>query len=543
MATAYDNLALVTKCKLRIIWREFTHSVRTTFEGKFAVVSMVAAPFIMKSLLVSSALRQADLSEDSGWVVLWTAHLCMMATVVLFVAARTARSLIVHRHDDALAHYPHSRQGLAAFHLWGETVGANTLMLLTLFYLFYGPLISTLAAQAVVGTLLHVIGHAVVTLALGAVAYRLTLRALERRPTWGPRIYDMTSYPGVLTFVMIAGGPLLLLDFAPDRIEELRSIFDSAGRFYPPVTALIASTARPGPILGWLIGVGLAGAIALYAAAPLIQTPSTLLLGEVQGPVSRRFKSVFGGRKNPKTHRVVHGARMFFLKDVLLGPVRSPQGFMRRQSVFLGTVGLTSYLAWGLLREGLVAENEAEALVLGLVVLLVWAAAYLGGLGSLGSEGPALALLRPVVRPMDLMGYKTLAVMVSVVPAGLLYGAGAGALCQALDMRPGPMVAAGIGGLTAAVAAAFAVSLAFLFPDFEQRDVLVPGSSRMGRLTFISVALYGAGIVAGLRWMTRSEMLPSSMFVPSLLTAAGVGMALTGVVMMLALRRFPHLEY
>ncbi len=542
MSTAYNNLVLVTKVKLRVVWREFVHSVRTTFEGKFAVATMVAAPFMMKSLLVSSALRQANLSEDSGWVVLWTAHLFTMATVVLFVSARTARSLVVHRHDDALAQYPHARQGLAAFHFWGETVTANTLMLLALFYLFYGPLVSRLAVHPIMGTLLHVIGHALVTLALGAVAYRLTLRTLERRPTWGRRIYHMTSFPGVLAFVMIAGGPQLLLDFWPDWIDELRSILESAGRFYAPVTALVASTLRPGPLLGWLVGVGVAGAIALGATAPLIQTPSRTVLGEVQGLGNRRFKSVFGGRPRPSTHRVVHGARIFLLKDVLLGTVRSPQDFLRRQAVFLGTVGLACYLAWGLLQESLIGETEAEALVLGLVVFLVCASAYLRGLGSLGSEGPALALLRPVVRPLDLMGYKALVVLISVLPAGLVYGAAAGALCQALDIRPGPVVAAGVGGLTAVVAAAFAVSLAFLFPDFERRNVLVPGASRTGRYTFISVALYGAGAVAGLRWMTRSGMLPSSMFVPSLMTTAGAGMVLTGVVMMLALRRFPHLE-
>ena len=153
-----------------------------------------------------------------------------------------------------------------------------------------------------------------------------------------------------------------------------------------------------------------------------------------------------------------------------------------------------------------------------------------------------MALLRPVVRPPDLMGYKMAAVLASVVPAGLVYGAAAGVLSQALDMRPGPLASAGIGGLTAVVAATFAVSLAFLFPDFERRNVLVPGASRMGRCTFTWVALYGVAVVAGLRWMTRSGMLPSSMFTPTLMTTAGVGTTLTGLVMMLALRRFRHLE-
>ena len=112
MSTAYSKLILVTEVKLRIVWREFVHSIRTTLEGKVAVATMVATPFLMKSLLVSSALRQASMNEDSGWVVLWTAHLFTMATVVLFVAARTARSLIVHRRDDPFAHYPHARKGL-----------------------------------------------------------------------------------------------------------------------------------------------------------------------------------------------------------------------------------------------------------------------------------------------------------------------------------------------------------------------------------------------------------------------------------------------
>ena len=147
MSTVYGNLILVTEVKLRIVWREFTHNVITTIEGKLAVATMVAAPFLMKSLLVSSALRQASMDEDCGWVVLWTAHLFMMAALVLFVAARTARSLVVDRREEALAHYPHARQGLAAFHLWGEIVTPTTFMLLALFYLFYGPLVSRLAVQ------------------------------------------------------------------------------------------------------------------------------------------------------------------------------------------------------------------------------------------------------------------------------------------------------------------------------------------------------------------------------------------------------------
>ena len=376
MSTAYTKLALVTEYELRILWREFTHSVRGTPEGKFAVAVMVAGPFLMKNLLVSSALRQANLNEHAAWVVLWTAHLSMMPALVLGVASRTARSLIVDRRENPLAQYPHARQGLAAFHLWGGVV-STLLWLLVFFYLFYGPLVSRLAAQPLLGTLLHVIGHVVTSLALGAVAYRLTLRTLERRPALGRPLFWMTGAAALFAFLAMAGAPQFLVELAPDRIAELRSLFDNARRLYAPLAVLVQSPVRTGPMLSWSLGVGAAGVIAFNAAAPLIQTPSTLLLGEVQGPANRRFKSVFGGRKSPSTHRVVHGARMFFLKDALLGPVRSPQGFIRRQGVFLGTVGLASYLAWGLLQESLIGENEAEALVLGLLVLLVCTAAYL----------------------------------------------------------------------------------------------------------------------------------------------------------------------
>ena len=64
MSTGYSTLIQVTEVKLRIVWREYVHSVRTTIEGKLTVAMMLVIPFFMKNLLVSSALRQANLNED-----------------------------------------------------------------------------------------------------------------------------------------------------------------------------------------------------------------------------------------------------------------------------------------------------------------------------------------------------------------------------------------------------------------------------------------------------------------------------------------------
>ena len=542
MSTGHTGLLLVTKHKLRMTWRRFADSVRRTPEGKVAVVVMVAGPFLMKNMMVSSALRQAELSDNAAWVILWAAHLSMMAALVLGVASRTARSLIVNRREDPLALYPGARQGLAAYHLWGEVVSPTVLWLFVFFYLFYGGLVSGLGAQPVTGTLLHVIGHTVISLALGAVAYRLTLRGLERRPTLGRPIFVVAATSAIVAFLAMAGSPQFLVELAPHRMGEIRSLLDRVALLYAPLTAL-AQPLRVGGVLAWSLGVGTAGAIALGAAAPLIRSPSTIVLGEAEGPVRRRFESVFGGLRGAPSARVLHGARMFFLKDAFLPTVRSPRRSFARQATFLGTAAGAPVLAWGLLQEGRLGEVGAEALVLGLVIVLASAAAYLRGLGSLGMEGPALALLRPVVRPSELLGYKTLAVMASVLPGGLLYGAVAGALSVALDMRPGPLAAAGIGGLAAVVGAGFAVSLGFLFPDLERQNVLVPGASRLGRFAFISLATYAGGLAVALRWMTRSGMLPPTLFLPGLIATAGVSMAVTGIVMVLALRRFPHLEH
>jgi hypothetical protein len=525
MRSGYGTLPLVALVKLRVVWRAWVHSVRTTVEGKAAAVMMLVIPFAMKNLMVSSALRQANLNEDAGWVVFWVAHLSMIVLILSVTATQTARALVVHRREDPLSQYPHTRQGLAAFHLWGEMVASMALPISSVFYLFYGSLVVRLAAHPLVGTLLHVIGHTVVTLALGSVAYRLTLRALERRPALGPPIFHLSTLVGVFAFFGIAGGPQMLLDFAPNRIGELRSVFDTVGWSFPPVAALVGSTANPGPVLTWAAGVGAAGVVAWAAAAPLIHTPSTLLLGEVAGPVTRRFRSLFTKCRSGSTHRIVHGARMFLLKDVLLFPARFPGTFIGRACAFLGTACLAPYLGWGLQQEGLVGAAEAEALVLGLVVFLVCAPAFLMGIGSFGSEGHALVLLRPFVRTSDLMSYKTVAVLALVVPAGLVCGAAVGGLSWVLNMTPGPLAAAFIGSLAAGAAATLAVSLSFLFPDFERRNLLVPGSSRLGRFTFVSVVLYGASLVTALRWMTRTGVLPTNLFVPGVLTVAGMGIA------------------
>ena len=140
-----------------------------------ALIVMLAAPFLMKSMLGSASLRAANASRDAAGVILTLAHATTVVALILGVAARTARSLIVEKQEEPLALYPGGRRGLAAYDLWGE-VAATGLWLLFFFYLFYGALIYGLATQPLLVLAMHLLAHFLVQAALGALEQALESR-------------------------------------------------------------------------------------------------------------------------------------------------------------------------------------------------------------------------------------------------------------------------------------------------------------------------------------------------------------------------------
>ena len=540
MGDLSDDLLLVTRHKLQIVGRRFADNVRNTLEGKMALIVMLAAPSLMKSILGSASLRAANASRGAAGVILALAHAATVVALILGVAARTARSLIVEYQEEPLALYPGGRRGLAAYDLWGE-VAATGLWLLFFFYLFYGALIYGLATQPLLVLPMHLFAHFLVLGALGALAYRLTLRILERRPAMGRSLYIGTSAGAVLAFLAVVGSATLLEDVPPGVMAQLGVWFDGAAVFYPPLAALVQPTNNLlGPLM-WVAGVVAAPAVALKAAGPLMREPSPLLLGEVGAPPERRFTSTFRTQWHPKA-RGMAGIRLFFLKDILLPTTRNPRRFLTRQWTLLALAVTAPVVMWQLRREGRVSEIAAEAALWGVVMALPSVAAYLSGLGSLGREGPELALIRTFLRPATLWGYKVLPVLAAVVPYGLVYGAITGATAAGLALEPGPLQAAGVGGLTGVVAAVNAVALGFLSPDFGRRSVLATGASRTARRLFEIMALYGIGVGVVTRVMTRTEVLPAEVFAVTLVTTAGLGVTMGGIITFLALRRLPFLE-
>ena len=324
MGDLSDDLLLVTRHKLLIVGRRFADTVRNTLEGKMALIVMLAAPFLMKSMLGSASLRAANASRDAAGVILTLAHAATVVALILGVAARTARSLIVEKQEEPLALYPGGRHGLAAYDLWGE-VAATGLWLLFFFYLFYGALIYGLATQPLLVLPMHLLAHFLVLGALGALAYRWTLRILERRPAMGRSLYIGISAGAVLAFLAMVGSATLLEDVAPGLMAPLVVWFDGAAVFYPPLAALVQPTNNLlGPLM-WVAGVVAAPAVALKAAGPLMREPSPLLLGDVEALPERPFTSTFRTQWHPKA-RGMAGIRLFFLKDILLPTTpESPQ--------------------------------------------------------------------------------------------------------------------------------------------------------------------------------------------------------------------------
>ena len=539
MKGVYTELALVTRFKVLIARRRFADSVRNTIEGKIALVMMVAAPFLMKSLLVSSVMRTAGANRQTGAGILAIAHLCLLVALILGVSSRTARSLIVGWRNEPLVLCAGATRGLAAYHLWVEVVAATALWLLLFFYVFYGGLVFGLGGHPPLSLILHAVAHLLVTLPIGVLSYRLTLQLLERRPTRARSFFNVTSTASLVAFLSLAAAPRILDALSPTVIGALATPYARIAMVYPPIAILIQ-----GRLLGlvvWASGMILLPFIALRMADSSIRHPSPILFREIEPIADPRFRSLFKSRGPIQTGRL-GGALLFFLKDILLPATRNPRRFLTRQWVFLAAAVSPPVAVWRLRQDGTVSETVAGAILLGLVMALPSAAAYLHGLGSLGREGPHLDLLRPTVRASLLFSHKALSTTAAVLPAGLCYATICGATSAALGLWPGSLPAAGLGGLTAVVAAVTAVAVGFLLPDFHSRNILAPGSSRTGRILFASLAMYGIGMTVAAHVLTRSELLLPQFFTLGVLTTSGVGLGVSGVVTFLALRQFPHLE-
>ena len=541
MKGVYTELALVTRFKLLMARRRFADSVRNTMEGKIALVMMVAAPFLMKSLLVSSSMRTAGASRQTEADILAIAHLCMAVALIMGVSSRTARTLIVGWRNEPLVLCAGATRGLAAYHLWGEVVAATALWLLVFFYVFYGGLVFGLGSHQPLSLILHAVAHFLVTLPIGVLSYRLTLQLLERSPARARFFFNVASAGSLVAFLSLAAAPRILDALSPTVISALATPYARIAMVYPPIAILFQSQGSLSGLVVWAGGMIILPFIALYLADSSIHHPSPILFRDLEPTADPRFQSLFRSRGAIQTGRL-GGALLFFLKDIVLPATRNPRRFLTRQWVFLAAALSPPVAVWRLRQDGTVSETVAGAILLGLVMVLPSAAAYLHGLGSLGREGPHLALLRPTMRASLLFSHKVLSTTLAVLPAGLFYATMCGAMSAVLGLWPGSLLAASLGGLAAVVAAAAAVAVGFLLPDFHNGNLFAPGSSRTGRIMFGSLAIYGIGVTVATYVLTRGGLLLPQFFTISVLTTAGVGLGVSGVVTLLALRQFPHLE-
>ncbi len=307
-----NHLRLVTQYKLRIARRRLADTVRNTFEGKVALIFVLAAPFLMKGMLVKSSLRAASTSRDLALVMLVWAHAAALVALVLGVIGHTARELTVEDKKEPLALYPGGRHGLAAYHV-GGLVSRACLGLLFFFYLFFGALIHGLTPRPFLVVPMHLIAHVLVFGACGVLAYRATLRWLERRPSRGRALDVGAGIGSILAFLAMAGSGILLEGLEPTTLARLGVWFDTVAVFYPPLAPLAQPSERLlGPTV-WVTAMVVTPVIALSVAGRLVRDPSPLLLGEVESPggtqLRRQFPDIWAVR------RLWHGRRAPLLRE------------------------------------------------------------------------------------------------------------------------------------------------------------------------------------------------------------------------------------
>lgn len=284
MKGVYRELALVTRFKLLMARRRFADSVRNTIEGKIALVMMMAAPFLMRGLLVSSTLRTTGASRPTEAGILAIAHLCMAVALVLGVSSRTARSLIVGWRNEPLVLCAGATRGLAAYHLWGEVVAPTALWLLVFFYVFYGGLVLGLGSHPPLSLVLHAIAHLLVTLLICVLSYRLTLQLLEKKPATARSVFNVTSTGSLVAFLCLVGAPRILDALSPTVISALATPYASFAMVYPPIAILNLSQGSFGGLVVWAGGVIVLPIIALYLADSSIRHPSPILFRELELP-------------------------------------------------------------------------------------------------------------------------------------------------------------------------------------------------------------------------------------------------------------------
>lgn len=241
----------------------------------------------------------------------------------------------------------------------------------------------------------------------------------------------------------------------------------------------------------------------------------------------RHHGSAFSRRRHARARW-----RLFWVKDVSLPLRRSPGTYVQEQWVLLG--GAVVLLVAG---RSLVAVLSPLATAVAIVAVMLVSVAILAGLRglpSLGSEGPQVRLLRPVIRPRALFCVKSSACALIAAVHGAVYGAALAGLGLGLGLLEASWVplVAGLAAATALAGGAFGVLAAgvgFLLPAFDARVSVMPGASRAGLLLYLLIvaAVIPPMALASVQWARGADPAAvAGALLVGVLAAGGAGAVL-----------------
>lgn len=527
----WSRTRLISSVRSKVALRRFWYSVRTTAEGKMAVMVALALPYYASILIRGGYRLPREAGPDGAAGALILAIIFTVIGVALGSASTAVRSLVLERGDEALRAFPAFRGPLAAHHLTAECVGSTIVFMVGAFLVMYAPTALIVPPAPWIGLPLTVAATVSISFLAGIRSYRAALRWIEVRPRSARMVHVVTGLVALLAFLFMPILPRVLLRHMPGLVEPIGSVLSLPGPWTVVPTLIIA---------GFSV---MALRFARRAVEEVAQAPSPVIWNGVPTLGSGEYPSTFTALiRRPR--RGARLSRLFLAKDVLLPWSRRPALLMTEfllTFAFLGTGIAFAGLAHQRLPEH--AAMLSTLSLLGSALVTISAMSLYRGAGCAGVEAPMLRILRPGVGFRRLWLYKLQAALLSVVPHAVLCVV---ALSLGIptwgDLSQLP---AALSMLAAAVLAfpALAVGVGFMFPRLDSpRGGLIPGSTLTGKTIGAGVMLYSSAAWAALLWMVAGGVVPPTLVPSTIVVFTGLVLGIAAVLSAFGIRRLRRLE-
>jgi hypothetical protein len=511
--------------------RAFRLSVRTTPEGKMAIVAIATLPFFGSGLVRSAYRLPTEASLDGAMGVLVLAIVFTVVGVALGSASLAVRSLALERREEALRVFPAFRGALAVHHMASESVGSMSLYLIGGFTLLYAPTALVLPPGPWIGLPLALATTTAFSFIFGIRAYRIAVRAIEVRPQSARAVHVVTSVVALLGFIGMPILPKALLRQWPGLVESIGSVVNLSG--------------------SW-IAVPIVVTVGLAAAALWASWREILDASEAPPPVIWNGVPVLGSGEHPSTftplvrrpRRRALVWRLFLAKDVLLPWSRRPARLLTEGLLTLAFLATGVALAVLAHQRTLAQAHTLSSLsVLAFSLVAISAISLYRGAGCVGVEAPMLPILKSGLGFRGLWAHKLGGALAATVPHGVLCAVALGVGIAAWGESSQLSAALLILGAAALSFPVLGVGIGFMFPRLDSSGGgMIPGSTFVGKAVGAGVMLYSSGVSLALVWMVAGGIMPRALLPSTVLVSTGLVLGVAGALSRFGILRLRRME-